>query len=178
MGISASRRVEKQLRASPRFQAAVCTSFEECTALSHHTAGGVFFYQLCDASRRIYELISSLPPDHAEDSVCLLKQRWLPSPPIQADVDLSLRDGGFAPSGKQFLTLTEFQEFALCLFRDMVITSVEHQVVLYVPIGSIAMLALHLSARRLPAYRSAGLLGPGILGSVLATVLALGFSFP
>ncbi|KAI5055341.1 hypothetical protein GOP47_0030486 [Adiantum capillus-veneris] len=177
MGISASKKVEKKLRESTRFQAAVCTSFEECIAISHHTAAGVFLYQLCDASRRIYDLISS-PADHADDPAFLLKQRWLPSPPTQADVDLTLRDGGFAPSGKQFLTLAEFHEFACCLFRDMAVTSAEHRLAMYVPIGSIAMLAVHLSVRRLPAYRSAGLLGPGILGTVMATMLALGFRFP
>eukprot|EP00250_Pteridium_aquilinum_P034854 c8220_g1_i1 orf=298-882(-) len=194
MGGCASKKVEEKLKESALFQVAVDTSFEECLAMSQHTAAGVFLYQLLDASCRIYFLIP-LSADQApqqdaegddeeeEDPAPLLKQKWLSSPPSQSDVDQALRHSGLAPTGTQYLTLEEFREFASCLFRDMVVASAEHRLALYVPVGSITVLVAHLLAGRLPivgpAYRSAGLFTPGLLlGSVLGAVSALGFRFP
>ncbi|KAH7289279.1 hypothetical protein KP509_31G067700 [Ceratopteris richardii] len=179
MGASASKKVEEILKDSPLFQGAVRKSFEDCLALDQHKAPGVYLYQLPDAGLRIFRYLVSAPvEEHGEDAALLLQQRWVPSPPSQADVDLTLKKGGFAPSGKHFLTLEEFHEFALCLFRDMAITAAEQRLSLYVPLASIAMLAVHLTFRRSPIYKSAGLVAPGTLGSVLGFVVAFGCRFP
>lgn len=183
MGGSASKKVEERLEGSPLFQAAVYTSFQECLAFSQHSVPGVLLYQLLHASHRIYHLLPTAHHQDDEDPASLIKHKWLPSLPSQSDVDHTLRQGGFALAGKQYLTLEEFREFASRLFCNMAVATAERRLALYVPVGSIALLVTHLAAKRLPvlgpAYRSAGLLTPGLLlGSVLGAVAALGFGFP
>ncbi|XP_024400275.1 uncharacterized protein [Physcomitrium patens] len=168
MGQSPSKRVEETLSTSLSFHAAVDASFEECMALSQHAFPGLQLYQLLDASRRVYDKI----PLPEEDEVARYKQRWLPHRPTQAQVDATVRKERL----RRTVAIDEFRAFALVLFRDMGLATARHRLVVYVPLGTLAVLVTDLCAKRLPVvgpmYRAGGVLMPGLLlGSVVGGVV-------
>lgn len=174
MGGSPSKRIERNLSSSSAFQAAIEASFEECMILAQHSFPGLQAYQLLDASIRIYDKITL----EEEDIVSQYKERWLPNPPTQLDVDAAIQKERLYEGGRKALPMEDFRTFATTLFRDMVLTTACHRLAVYVPVGSLAVLCAHLAAKRLPVigpmYISAGPLMPGLLlGSVIGVVVSL-----
>lgn len=179
MGSSASKRVETKLQSSVLFQTAVQSSFEECLGLSQHASAGIFAYQLLDATNSIFKSI----PSQNEDPVSRLKDQWLPDPPTHSDIHRTIRQEGLLDGGKQTLSLEEFRFFAVCVFRDMILTAGEHHLGFCVPVGALGLLLAHFAAIRLPVvgpiYKSSGLIIPGILvSSGLGALAALLLNFP
>ncbi|KAJ7519023.1 hypothetical protein O6H91_20G019700 [Diphasiastrum complanatum] len=177
MGASASKKIEHALEKSSTFQKAVAISFEECVALSQHSFPGVCAYQLLDASTKIYEMISL----EEDDSISQYREKWLPQPPSQVEVDDTIQKERLFEGGRRTLDLKEFRLFATSLFRDMCLATACHRLALFVPVGSLGVLAAHLTASRLPfvgpMYRASGPLLPGLLlGSVVGAVLSLKFN--
>lgn len=77
---------------------------------------------------------------------------------------------------RRTVAIDEFRAFALVLFRDMGLATVRHWLVVYVPLGTLAVLVADLCAKRLPVvgpmYRARGVLIPGLLlGSVVGGVV-------
>jgi hypothetical protein len=172
MGQSLSKRIEETLSTSSPFQAAVHASFEECMILSQHSFPGLQLYQLLDASNRIYDKIVI----DEDDVISRYKERWLPQPPSQLQVDTTVKKERFYRGGQQSLSIDEFRIFSIVLFRDMGLTTARHRLALYVPLGSLAVLVADLTAKRLPVigpmYRAGGPLMPGLLlGSVIGGVV-------
>ena len=172
MGQSPSKRIEETLSTSSAFQAAVHASFEECMTLSQHSFPGLQFYQLLDASRRIYDKIVM----DEDDAVSRYKKRYLPQPPSQLQVHTAVKKERFYRGGQKSMAIDEFRIFAISLFRDMGLTTARHRLALYVPLGSLAFLIADLTAKKLPVigpmYRAGGPLMPGLLlGSVIGGVV-------
>jgi hypothetical protein len=177
MGQSPSKKIEGTLSTSSAFQAAICASFEECMILSQHSYPGLQVYQLLDASIRIYDKIII----DEDDKVSRYKERWLPNPPSQLEVDATIKKERLLRGGQKVLDVDEFRMFATVLFRDMGLTTARHRLALYVPLGSLAVLIADLSARKLPLigpmYRAGGPLMPGLLlGSVVGVVVSTKFN--
>lgn len=140
--------------------------------LAQHAYPGLQIYQLKDASTRIYHKIVA----DADDVLSRYKERWLPQPPTQLQVDSTVKKERFFRGGQKALDLDEFRVFAIVLFRDMGLTTARHRLALYVPLGTLAVLVADLAAKKLPAigpmYRAGGPLMPGLLlGSVIGGVV-------
>lgn len=173
MGQSPSKRIEEILSTSSLFLGATHASFEECMVLSQHSFPGLQIYQLLDASTRIYDKI--LIPDDS-DVVSRYKQRFLPLPPTQLQVDNAIKKERFFRGGQKALGIDEFRVFAIVLFRDMGLATARKRLWLYVPLGSLAVLVADFTAKRLPGvgpmYRAGGPIVPGLLlGSVIGGVV-------
>lgn len=140
--------------------------------LAQHSFPGLQIYQLLDASRRIYHKIVT----DRDDVLSRYKDRWLPQPPSQLQVDSTVRKERFFRGGQKALDIDEFRVFAIVLFRDMGLTTARNRLALYVPLGSLAVLVADLVAKKLPVvgpmYRAGGPLMPGLLlGSVIGGVV-------
>jgi hypothetical protein len=173
MGGSPSKKIEDVLQNSSAFHAAVEESFEDCMGLAQHTFPGLQAYQLLDASSQVYVKMASDEGDIASR----YKERLLPHPPTQFDVDKALQKERPFEGGRNALPLKEFHAFAITLFRDMGLSTAYHRLALYVPMGGLAVLCAHETAKRLPivgpVYRAAGPLMPTLLlGSVLGVVVS------
>jgi len=172
MGQSPSKRIEEILSTSSAFQTAIHASFEECMILAQHSFPGLQMYQLLNASTRIYDKIVA----DQDDVLSRYKERWLPQPPSQLQVDSTVKKERFFRGGQKSLDIDEFRVFAIVLFRDMGLTTARHRLALYVPLGSLAVLVADLTAKKLPIigpmYRAGGPLMPGLLlGSVIGGVV-------
>lgn len=173
MGGSPSKKIEEVLQNSSAFHAAVEASFEDCMGLAQHAFPGLQAYQLLDASSQVYVKMALDEGDIASR----YKERLLPHPPTQFDVDKAVQKERPFEGGRKALPLKEFHAFAITLFRDMGLSTAYHRLALYVPMGGIAVLCAHETAKRLPiigpVYRAAGPLMPTLLlASVLGVVVS------
>ncbi|KAG6546509.1 hypothetical protein Mapa_012058 [Marchantia paleacea] len=177
MGSSPSKKIEETLETSPTFQAAVDASYEECMILSQHMFPGLQAYQLLDAAERIYEKLTADEEEKEEDAVLQYKEKWLPQPPTQMDVDRAIVKEKLFAGDKRVIALDDYRIFATTLFRDMGLTTACHRLAVYVPVSSISVLCAHLVVKKLPlvgpAYRAGGPLMPGLLlGSIIGVVVS------
>ncbi|CAM6125976.1 unnamed protein product [Calypogeia fissa] len=174
MGGNPSKTIEERLETSAAFQAAVDSTYEECITLSPHKVPGLQAYQLHDAAMRVYEKLAAVEDD---DVISKYKEKWLPQPPSQLDVDRTIEKEKLFEAGKQVVSLEDFRVFATTLFKDMGLTTACNRLAVYVPASSLGVIAAHMVVKRLPvvgpAYRGAGPLMPGLLfTSVIAFIIA------
>ncbi|KAL3688586.1 hypothetical protein R1sor_014895 [Riccia sorocarpa] len=177
MGSTPSKKIEETLETSSTFQAAVDASYEECMILSQHMFPGLPAWQLLNAVQRIYEKLTAEEEEKDEDAVLMYKEKWLPQPPGQIDVDRAIRKEKLFTGDKRFISQDEFRLFATTLFRDMGLTTACYRLAVYVPVSSISVLCAHLIVKKLPlvgpAYRAGGPLMPGLLlGSIVGVVVS------
>ncbi|XP_068662786.1 LOW QUALITY PROTEIN: uncharacterized protein [Aristolochia californica] len=151
MGLSASKRVSRILEASPEFDAACTSVYEDCLNLTQHAFPGVRPYQLYDASLRLHLTLSSSLP--------FVKQ-WVSSPPSKVQVDHAIAT---TAEYKETLNLLEFKAFSLHLFRYVIISNARDKVLRRIPIGIAGIAGLGAVTRS----------GKGVVGSVMG-VYALG----
>ncbi|GLJ33573.1 hypothetical protein SUGI_0675070 [Cryptomeria japonica] len=138
MGQSPSKRAESVLKNSTSFKQATASAYNDCIALTQHAFQGVLLYQLHDACTKIYALLSVDP----EDPAASFRQKWLPEPPTQLQIDETLRSKNLTTKG--FLNLEEFEAFALALFRDMAISKACRTLGWYIPVGFVAIFFSHV----------------------------------
>lgn len=149
MGISASKRVAGALRRSPDFAAACDSAYDYSLALAQNAFPGLRPYQLPSATALV----------HANTRLPLLR-RWVPSPPTQAQVNRAA--AAAVREGAELLSRAEFMDFAVELFRGVIVSNARHRVLRRVSVGVAGIAGLGALTRS----------GKGVVGSV-AGVYAL-----
>ncbi|XP_051126542.1 uncharacterized protein LOC127248310 [Andrographis paniculata] len=135
MGLSASTRVQKSLGAAPEFTSACAAVYADCLSLSQHAFPGVKPYQLFSATARLHSRLSQ--------SLRLISN-WLPHPPDRVHVDRALKAAVLSRRPPRtdededgiVLDQTEFQEFALEVFSDAVVSAARLALLKRLPLGA------------------------------------------
>ncbi|EPS63090.1 hypothetical protein M569_11699, partial [Genlisea aurea] len=137
MGLSASKRVEKHLQASPEFSSACADVYADCLHLSQHAFSGIKPYQLFSAAERLHRALTPAVP---------LLSRWMPHSPDRAKVDRAFRTVLSRRQGRGFeialLSESEFQEFATELFVDGIVSGAGGEIMKKVPLGAAGIAAI------------------------------------
>ncbi|PIN13135.1 hypothetical protein CDL12_14248 [Handroanthus impetiginosus] len=129
MGLSASKRVQKSLSASPEFNSACDSTYAHCISVAQHAFAGVKPYQLFSAAEHLHQTLSQSVP---------LVAKWVPRPPDRDQVDRALKTVLSRRSVRdEEITLdeVEFKDFAAELFADAVASGAGREVLKRMPLG-------------------------------------------
>ncbi|KAF9602139.1 hypothetical protein IFM89_025306 [Coptis chinensis] len=156
MGVSASKRVSKSLQDSPQFTTTCNSVYKNCLNLTQHAFPGIRPYQLLHASTLLHQSLSSTHP---------LIKKWVPSPPNQNQVDtaLSTITKNSPDQNIETLNQTIFKEFAVEVFKDVIVYNAGKAVVERVPFGIVGIAGIGILTKS----------GKEVVGSVMG-VYALG----
>ncbi|KAL7085875.1 hypothetical protein ACP275_14G304600 [Erythranthe tilingii] len=130
MGLSASKRVQKSLHASPEFNSACAAAYADCLSLSQHAFPGVKPYQLVSAAEHLHTTLSQ--------SLRLIS-RWVPRSPDRSQIHRALDTVLSRRSVREeevTLDEAEFKEFAVEVFADAVVSGAGMEVLKKVPLGA------------------------------------------
>ncbi|KAF5767983.1 hypothetical protein HanRHA438_Chr14g0641961 [Helianthus annuus] len=127
MGSSSSKRVTETLQSSADFTTACTTVYQQSLSLTQQAFPGLPRYQIASASDRLYQTLTSLNLP--------LINKWVNSPPTRTQIDKSLQRT--VPDGDGIVTVgeSEFKEFAVDLYRDVIVSNAQKAVLVKVPIG-------------------------------------------
>ncbi|KAK6118628.1 hypothetical protein DH2020_047620 [Rehmannia glutinosa] len=141
MGVSASKRVKKNLHTSPEFNSACSSAYAHCLSLSQHAFPGVKPYQLFSAAENLHGTLTH--------SLSLVS-KWVPRPPDRIQVDRALKtilSSRAAREEEIILDEVEFKEFAAEVFAEAVVSGATGQVLKRVPLGAAGIAGVGMVVR-------------------------------
>ncbi|KAI3746653.1 hypothetical protein L6452_09092 [Arctium lappa] len=135
MGLSSSKQVAGKLRASPEFNSACDSVYQQSLSLAQHAFPGIPRYQLASTSDRLYQTLSEL---HLP-----LIDKWVTSPPTRSQIDKALRDDDKGDA----IGEAEFKEFAVDLYTDAIVSKARKDVLLKLPVGVAGIVGIGVATR-------------------------------
>eukprot|EP00252_Welwitschia_mirabilis_P000057 TRINITY_DN10034_c0_g1_i2.p1 TRINITY_DN10034_c0_g1~~TRINITY_DN10034_c0_g1_i2.p1 ORF type:complete len:176 (+),score=1.69 TRINITY_DN10034_c0_g1_i2:136-663(+) len=159
MGITPSKRAQKQLQKSPAFNSAIAEAFKECTNLTLHSIEGLHLYQMSHACSLVYQTLTQTLSSSAacNDPLYKIRSRCLTNPPSRVQIDRTLAKLELNENSE--ISFEEFKELCLVLYRDIILSECRGAAIL----GFAIAVSSLLIARRINMFQSLNLGNPKII---------------